>query len=815
MRGIDFSAALRWLADYLHVEQEDAVGGDDERRIVAVYGFCDARGELSYQVVRFDPKDFRLRRPDGKGGWIWNMRGIQPLPYRLPQILAADPERPVVIVEGEKDADNLAALGVIATTNHGGAGKWTPAHAAHLTNRHVVIVPDADGPGERHAHAVAASLQGIAASVRLVRLPTGKDASDWLQAGGTPEQLRELAAVAPAWTPTPASVVGSATIAPWPELDRLDDRTLPDFPAHVLPATLRDWVAAESHATQTPADLAGLLALAICSSCIAGHVELEPHDGWRELVNLYVAILLAPGNRKSAVFADATRPLREVEKQLIDAARPAVAREQSERRQTQKRLDRCERMAAERGDAKSAAEAQQLAERLAGWPEPVLPRLIVDDVTGEKLAMLLAEQGGRLASLSPEGSVFDVMAGRYSKNGAADFDVYLKGHAGDELRTDRVSRKGVYIQRPTLTCGYAIQPQVIAGIAGDATFRGRGLLARFLYAAPQSWIGSRIIRPQPVPQATADAYAALVRQLATTPPQGTLTLRPDAAALFEHWQGEVEVMLAEGGQLEAIRDWGGKLAGATARLAAVLHCVKYHSLAAMYEIEPDSIQAALEIGRYLIPHAEAVLTIMHADGRTVADDARYLLRWIIRHGRREFQKRDAHQDGKRRFLRAEDIDPALAELVRRGYIRRKPQDVGGRGRSPSPAYDVNPAVFENTTMRCPWCSSQRLLDGTSGLWCCICERLAWQPTDTGGLVRCDAASVQIIDIPTPCPTCQGIAFWWDAAGGSHCETCSPSKLAGATSRHRPKTQAPRNPGTLRLQGLPSLTAKNDRQENAG
>ena len=88
------------------------------------------------------------------------------------------------------------------------------------------------------------------------------------------------------------------------------------------PACCGDWVEAESHATQTPADLAALLALAVCSATIARRVVVEPRPGWREPVNLFVAVLLEPGNRKSAVFTDATRPLRELEAELIEAARP-------------------------------------------------------------------------------------------------------------------------------------------------------------------------------------------------------------------------------------------------------------------------------------------------------------------------------------------------------------------------------------------------------------------------------------------------------------------------------------------------------------
>ena len=91
-------------------------------RIVATYDYRDKAGELLFQVVRFDPKDFRQRRPEPGGGWNWSVKGVRVVPYRLRELLA-DKTRVVVVVEGEKNADNLARLGVLATCNAGGAGK--------------------------------------------------------------------------------------------------------------------------------------------------------------------------------------------------------------------------------------------------------------------------------------------------------------------------------------------------------------------------------------------------------------------------------------------------------------------------------------------------------------------------------------------------------------------------------------------------------------------------------------------------------------------------------------------------------------------
>ncbi|MGD9722624.1 MAG: DUF3987 domain-containing protein [Pirellulales bacterium] len=589
------------------------------------------------------------------------------------------------VVEGEKDVDNLGRIGVLATCNAGGAGKWTADQAAFLRGRRVYAAGDNDDSGRKHLDQVVCSLDGVAESVRIVELPdlpAKGDVSDWLAAGGTKGELERLAEASPIWAPP---------TQPWPEIISLDTVRLPEFPTHTLPGALREWVEAESYATQTPADLAGLLALAVCSSTIARRVVVEPRCRWEEPVNLYVAVLLEPGNRKSAVFSDATRPLCELEAELIEAARPSVARAQSERRQAEARLKKLEKVAAEKGDAEARHEAGNLAEELATQVEPVLPRLIVDDATCEKLGMILAEQGGRIASMSPEGGVFDLMAGLYSKNGIPQFGVYLMGHSGDNLKSDRVSRSSVYVERPALTCAYAMQPQVIMGLAANAAFRGRGLLARFLYAAPQSWIGRRLIAPAPVPDTVRDAYHETVKAMADVQEEKiTLNLTADAAARLEAWEAEIEAMLADGGQMEIMRDWGGKLAGATLRMAAVIHCAEYGPTGA---VDQPTLAAAIEIARYLVPHAEAVLNMMQAHEGAGDEDARYVLRWIKRHGRREFTKRDAQQQGKRRFPKADDIDSALVELTRRGYIRLRPTEATSIGRPPSPTYDANPMVF--------------------------------------------------------------------------------------------------------------------------
>lgn len=172
-------------------------------RIVATYSYRDEAGALLFEVVRFEPKDFKQRRPDGAGGWAWKLGDVRRVLYRLPELLAADPAETVYVVEGEKSVDRLRSLGFAATCSPHGAGKWKPAYGDPLRGRDVRILPDADAPGRKHAEAVAAALTGVAASVRIVELPAlseHQDVCDWLDYGGTASGLAEIAERAPEWT---------------------------------------------------------------------------------------------------------------------------------------------------------------------------------------------------------------------------------------------------------------------------------------------------------------------------------------------------------------------------------------------------------------------------------------------------------------------------------------------------------------------------------------------------------------------------------------------------------------------------------------
>jgi DNA polymerase I len=167
------------------------------RSIVAAYDYTSPTGELLHQTVRYEPKDFSQRRPDGDGGWIWSLKDIEPVLYNrrgvMHAVLAGET---IYVLEGEKDCDRAREeLGITATTCAMGAEKWRDSYTHTLAGANVILIPDNDEAGRKHVLKVAEELDGVARSVKLLELPDlpeKGDLSDWLDAGGTKEEFEYL-----------------------------------------------------------------------------------------------------------------------------------------------------------------------------------------------------------------------------------------------------------------------------------------------------------------------------------------------------------------------------------------------------------------------------------------------------------------------------------------------------------------------------------------------------------------------------------------------------------------------------------------------
>lgn len=475
-------------------------------------------------------------------------------------------------------------------------------------------------------------------------------------------------------------------------LSRDDD--VPPFPVDALPAWLRDFIEAEATFTQTPTEMPAMFCLGALAAVCGGRVWIEGARGWTEGTNLYVAVVAAPGTRKTPVHRACCAPVLEYERALIDATREDVERRRAEREAREMMVERAREAMGRAKDAASSALAvrdyTEARAALALAPGATEPRIVVGDVTPEALIELLAEQDGRLAMLSDEDTLIGHLLGRYSASPA--IEAFLTAYSNAPLSRDRKGKPPVRIPRPALTIATPIQPALLERARGDAMVTGRGLLDRFAMVVPANLIGSRRVDAPPVSDAVVAAYRENVIAVAAAAERAngrTLGLSPVARRIFTRWRVENERELGPGGRLEDVSGWGAKSEGLCLRFAALLHLAERPGHGLDLDVSEAAVRGGIEIVRCLGTHALVASDVLGID-RELAD-ARTLLAWARDRGP-TFTIRDAKRN-LRRLKRGDALMAAIRILEERGIVRRLPRDVGQPGR-PSEVFMLHPRSRE-------------------------------------------------------------------------------------------------------------------------
>lgn len=558
--------------------------------IAATYDYCDEQGRLIYQVVRKVPKAFLQRRPNGNGGWVWNMRGQRRVPYRLPELLRSNLDTRVFIVEGEKDVDALRGRGVIATTNPGGAGKWLAEYGEYFKDRRVAILPDndpqvinADGspryhsdgrpvlPGQDHATDIAGQLRNIAASIRVIMLPglpEKGDASDWLDAGGTAEELERLVREAPEYQPTDGTSQSTADTFSEALLDPWADPPQPEWPAGILLPAIEDTIAQIALADGVDMGAQAMAFIAAASGAADKQSRLDAYLNGRFMVPpiIWAMVVADSGMRKTAILHTAFSALK---------------------RETGKRWS----------DYQLALKRYRHlpAEERRDEGEPTEPSsLIVDDITPEKLAELLGDDPRGMVMLKEElVGVFDF--GRYSAtSGAAARGFLLTTYDGNDTWFHRRSSGAMQISNAALTLFGCTQPTRLAKFKD---LEDDGLLQRFLIMRPARALGgSRLDVHVRGLDRIETAITDLVHRSAMRyrlSPTGAAMVR-ETERLGADWERQAEAGLG-------FPAWARKMHGQHARLALILHLLEAPGEA---QIADDVVMRAGRLLReYLLPHA--------------------------------------------------------------------------------------------------------------------------------------------------------------------------------------------------------------------
>jgi putative DNA primase/helicase len=710
---------------------DSATGSAGGEREVARYPYVDRDGNLLYEVIRYlgpdGEKTFRQSRPNGTGGVIWNLDGVERVPYRLPQLLKAET---VYLPEGEKDAHTLEGWGLVASCNPGGSGNsglyagWTE----YFRGRHIVIPPDNDTPGRKHAAAVADALLGAAASIRIVELPglpAKGDVTDWRDAGGTLErflQLVESAKVIDAaalselrarWAladEEPHHQASAQAPSVWPKLEPIQSDLPPvqTFSEDLLPDSFRPLVADVTERMQVPMDYPAVAMVLCLAGAVNRRAVIQPKandTGWAVVPNLWGGIIAPPGFMKSPIIQAATRPLNQIQtewrREHEDALRDYAAEEEKYELRRAAWKDQY-KLASKKGSAAPERPEDELA-------EPKLRRLIVNDSTFEALHETMSENPAGILVIRDELTGWWSQLDKAGREGERAF--CLQAWNGDTGHTiDRIGRGTIHVEACCMSMLGGIQPGRLRSYLVDALKDGPGndgLMQRFqLLVWPDTARKWNYV--DRAPDAASEEEAAQVfRKLVDMDAENQARFRfaSDAQELFIEWLAELEA----------------KIRGDEIHPALISHLSKYRSLM-------PSLALLFELAERGVFDVFDGSTLAHSENFVSLENAKRAAAWceyLESHARRVYscivtpqlraareladkiKQRKAGADG---FLSCRDVytkgwsgldspeavKQAAEVLQDAGWVRAadsESSDVLGRGR-PAILYEINPGVWQ-------------------------------------------------------------------------------------------------------------------------
>jgi hypothetical protein len=716
--GCDCKGAFDWLRSHGY---ESFLGERPRpKKIVKEYDYTNELGTSLYQTVRFEPKDFRQRRSDGNGGWIW--KGPErAVPYKLPELIASG-TAPVLIAGGEKDVDNLRALGFTATCNHGGEGKWWPELTPYFKDRRVFLLIDNDEQGEKQQTVVGAALNGVASEIRVVRfpeLPAKGDVSDFIERrrrDGLDKKAikRELAErfrdEAAAWEPAEpiptakAQEPTASSVDDWPEPLSLPEGLSPvdALDPALLPKAIAPWVCDISERMQCPPDYVGSTALTALGSVLGRRIGIAPdrQTDWFEVPNLWQCAVGRPGAMKTPAIGEALKPLHRLEvkaREKFDAESVDYGKALYE---WKLRKDAAEAQA--KADLKKNPEAK-VSFDIAEPQAPIERRYITNDTTYEKLGEILAQNPNGV--LAHRDELVSLLKTLDREEYAAARGFFLTAWGGKERYTfDRIGRGRVHIEGACLSMIGSTQPgrlaeyvrRAVTGTSGDD-----GLIQRFgLLVWPDQSPAWEHVDRYPLSEAreqawrTFDSFDSLDPSAAAAHPiseyGGVPVLRLDAEAqdLFLEWRKGLERRLRSP-DLEmtpALESHFAKYRKLVPSLALINHLADVgHG-----PVGKEAMSRALGLATYLETYAKRAYGA-GPESETAAAKA------ILSHIRKGnladgFSARDVHQRGWSNLADRDQVQAGLNLLSDLDWIRAVEKRPPGRGR-PTTFYEINPRAL--------------------------------------------------------------------------------------------------------------------------
>jgi hypothetical protein len=694
------------------------------KTIEAVYRYEDKDGSHVMDVVRFRPKYFRPRKPDGS----YTLDGVARVPYRLPQMLAAIKEgQDILILEGEKDCDNAEKIGLTATTFCGGSGKWREEYSKCFQEAKVICLPDNDDAGRKGMNIIAAEIVKVAESVRWLKLPNileKGDLSDWLNITDNDKKAFEvLVTNAPQWDPNSLHItladqelgerlnILNSVEEIWQEPQNISPELLPveKLEPELLPPPLRGWIEDISLRMQVPLDFPASACIVLFSSIIGTRLSIRPKgkDSWQVVPNLWGALIQRPSQLKTPPVNEVLKPLKRLEADAFKKFEEDNIQYLKEERKFEMRRKILENKlvkALKKNNSSEISNAEIDLEELESKPlkTPTLRRYQTQDTTIEKLQDMMSENPQGIFIFRDELNGFLL---KIKKDGhEEDEDFHNEGWAGDGSFTlDRIGRGTV---RSELICESifgTIQPtRIIPHIRqSQSATKNSGFIQRFqvmVFPDSESW---EYIDRAPNSEAIRRAFNCFkeMAKMNFGTLKGCLTednkipfmrFSKDAQELFIAWIHELQNKLTNTDDSPVLREHFGKYRSLMPSLALQFHLI---DIADGMTAGPVSLSAAKKAAawcEYLESHSRRVYGM--AEDMTAR--AAGILADRIQAGKLEnnFTAREVQRKGWELLTEKDVINEALQDLVEANWLREIKLPKTTKGGPTKVEYEINPKI---------------------------------------------------------------------------------------------------------------------------
>jgi len=449
------------------------------------------------------------------------------------------------------------------------------------------------------------------------------------------------------------------------------EAVLQSFPISCLPKVLGDYIDAVCSFVQVDSSMAILPMLSVLSLCVQGKVIVSyPANSHTEPINIYTLTIAPPGERKSGVYKALIRPVEEYQRKYNELHRKDV----EEYKSKVQFLER-QKQSAMNGKNASLERVKELTRELCELEKVHEMCLICSDTTPEALSAEMLKQGGCMAVMDDEGSVFDVISGMYT-GGQGNINLFLKAYDGSLHTIFRRTSENITLESPCLTIGIMTQPQQFLQAMSNPQFSGRGLMQRFLFSFPNGLAGNQNYTSKNIPQNIQQAYDELITKLLKMPKKDTpikLVHDKESYSIFRDYHEMLQSKMQSGGIFENMKEYASKHFGKVLKIAGLLHLCEHP---VDEPINGQTAMNAVNIG--LWGENQALLAF---SGGTDEDDtvkkAKYIIKRLKTSGSKIMTKRELKH--LCRAIHDDSVfDEAIELLEDMKYMRSKLVETSGR-----------------------------------------------------------------------------------------------------------------------------------------